>query len=49
MKKIAFISFVTILILLSWKKDETATPAQNMGSQIKAYPIEPLNSDQPES
>ena len=46
MKKIALISIVTILTISGCKKDEAATPSQNIASQIKAYPIEPLNADE---
>jgi hypothetical protein len=46
MKKIALISIVTILTISGCKKDEAATPSQNISSQIKAYPIESLNADE---
>jgi hypothetical protein len=46
MKNIAIISIVTILTISGCKKDEAAAPAQNIASQIKAYPIEPLNADE---
>jgi hypothetical protein len=46
MKKIAFISIITILTISGCKKDEAAAPGQNIASQIKAYPIESLNADE---
>jgi hypothetical protein len=46
MKKIAFISIITILTISGCKKDEAAAPGQNIASQIKAYPIESLNVDE---
>lgn len=46
MKTIALLISVLTMLFSSCKKDDSNTPSQNIASQIKAYPSEPLSANE---